>query len=35
MDDALRRAEGYRKAGAGLLISVSIHRDVEIPRWHG
>ena len=22
-------------AGAGLLISVSIHRDVEIPRWHG
>ena len=22
-------------AGAGLLISVSVHRDVEIPRWHG
>jgi rod shape determining protein RodA len=22
-------------AGTGLLISVSIHRDVEIPRWHG
>ncbi|MSP47878.1 MAG: rod shape-determining protein RodA [Alphaproteobacteria bacterium] len=22
-------------AGAGLLLSVSIHRDVEIPRWHG
>jgi rod shape determining protein RodA len=22
-------------AGAGLLISVSIHRDVDIPRWHG